>query len=128
MRVSQYGITINRYYIILFALWLAGMALYFLLKKKNIKVIPMSLFVLALISAFGPSSSINVSVRSQMKRLVAVAEKNKIWSEGKIIPLPAGQKVSNEDAEVIWSTLDYMIDAEGVESIRGLLRWIWTHS
>lgn len=121
MRVSQYGITINRYYIILLALWLAGMALYFLLsKKKNIKVIPMSLFVLALISAFGPFSSINVSVRSQMKRLVAVAEKNKIWSEGKIIPLPAGQKISNEDAEVIWSTLDYVIDAVGGESIQGI--------
>lgn len=121
MRVSQYGITINRYYIILLALWLTGMALYFLLsKKKNIKVIPMTLFVLALVSAFGPLSSINVSVNSQMKRLVAVAEKNKIWSDEKIIPLQAGQKVSNEDAEVIWSTLDYMIDAAGVESIRGI--------
>ena len=121
MRVSQYGITINRYYIILLALWLTGMALYFLLsKKKNIKVIPMSLFFLALISAFGPLSSINVSVKSQMNRMESVAVKNKIWSEGKITPLPAGQKVSNEDAEVIWSTLDYMIDAEGVESIRGI--------
>lgn len=119
MRVSQYGITINRYYIILLALWLTGMALYFLVsKKKNIKVIPMSLFVLALISAFGPLSSINISVKSQMKRLVDVAEKNEFWSEGKLVPLADGKKLSDVDAEVVWSTVDYIIDAEGVESLK----------
>jgi hypothetical protein len=49
IRVKDYGITENRYFIMVLALWLFVNAIYFLLSTvKNIKVIPMSLFFVAL--------------------------------------------------------------------------------
>ena len=54
-RTVEYGITENRYFILVLALWLFSIATYFLNGgKENIKIIPISLAVLALLSSFGP--------------------------------------------------------------------------
>lgn len=54
-RVSDYGITELRYFVLVLALWLLFIATYFLAsKKKNIKIIPQSLCVLAFLTSFGP--------------------------------------------------------------------------
>lgn len=68
-RVSDYGITEERYALIALAVWLTGITVYFLLSKKdNIKVIPISLAVVALLAAVGPQSASAVSKRSQQNR------------------------------------------------------------
>ena len=54
-RIGEYGITENRYFIIVLALWLAGISTYFLFTKvANIKYIPLSLCLIALLCSFGP--------------------------------------------------------------------------
>lgn len=54
-RISDYGITEPRYFVLALALWLCGIVLYFLLSgRKNIKIIPVSLCCLAFLSSFGP--------------------------------------------------------------------------
>ncbi|TDQ11726.1 DUF4153 domain-containing protein [Pedobacter metabolipauper] len=69
-RVSHYGITESRYILIILALWLAGIMVYFLMSKKdNIKVIPISLCILALLAVYGPQSAFSVSKYSQLYRL-----------------------------------------------------------
>lgn len=69
-RVSDYGITIERYALIALAVWLSAITLYFLFSQaKSIKIIPLSLAVVALIAALGPLSASEVSKRSQQKRL-----------------------------------------------------------
>ncbi len=69
-RVGNYGITESRYILIVLAAWLAGITIYFLAsKKQNIKVIPISLFVLALLSIYGPQSAFAISKASQITRL-----------------------------------------------------------
>lgn len=69
-RVGNYGITESRYVLIVLAIWLSAITLYFLLsKKQNIKVIPISLCILALLSAYGPLSAFSVSKYSQLARL-----------------------------------------------------------
>jgi hypothetical protein len=69
-RVSIYGITEARYILILLALWLTIVTAYSLFsKKQNIKFIPVSLCVLALLSVYGPQSAVSVSKYSQSKRL-----------------------------------------------------------
>ena len=68
-RVSDYGITEERYALIALAVWLTSITVYFLLSKQdNIKVIPLSLAVVALLSAVGPQSASAVSKRSQQNR------------------------------------------------------------
>ena len=84
-RVSEYGITENRYYILVLALWLAAIAAYFLLSAvKNIKVIPISLCLIAFLSSFGPLSSFSISKRSQLNRLEKLLTENKILVDGNI--------------------------------------------
>lgn len=74
-RVSNYGITESRYILICLAAWLSLIILYFLIsKKQNIKVIPASLCVLALLAVYGPQSAFSVSRYSQQSRLRSLME------------------------------------------------------
>lgn len=69
-RLEQYGITEGRYYVFLIAIWLSAISLYFLLSKsKEIRVIPYSLLVAALLSTFGPWGATSLSLKSQFSRL-----------------------------------------------------------
>ena len=74
-RVSDYGITESRYILICLAAWLLLIISYFLIsKKQNIKVIPASLCLLALIAVYGPQSAFSVSRYSQQSRLKHLME------------------------------------------------------
>ncbi|MBN8701935.1 MAG: DUF4153 domain-containing protein [Bacteroidetes bacterium] len=84
-RVLQYGITENRYFVLVVALWLTGIAAYFLLSKaKNIKVIPVTLFFIAFLSSFGPWGAFSISEKSQVNRLKKLLTEEKILVDGKI--------------------------------------------
>jgi hypothetical protein len=86
-RISEYGITENRYFILILAVWLLGISIYMLINRlENIKIIPVSLACIALFSAAGPQSAFNVAKRSQFSRLEKLLEKNKVLKNGKLIP------------------------------------------
>ncbi len=81
IRVKDYGITENRYYVILFAFWLSGISIYMIINKlRDIKIIPISLFFVLLLTGFGPWSAFNVSKMSQLHKL------NKIISQNNLFP------------------------------------------
>lgn len=84
MRVNDYGITINRYAIILLAVWLSVVCLYTVLGKTNIKFIPTSLAIVLILLSFGPWGMFAVSERSQVNRLKNILEKSKLLVDGKI--------------------------------------------
>jgi hypothetical protein len=74
-RVSNYGITESRYILICLAAWLSLIILYFLIsKKQNIKIIPASLCVLALLAVYGPQSAFSISRYSQQSRLKSLMD------------------------------------------------------
>lgn len=74
-RVGNYGITESRYILIVLAAWLTGITIYFLFsKKQNIKVIPISLFVLSILAVYGPQSAVSVSKASQIARLARLMD------------------------------------------------------
>lgn len=69
-RVGHYGITESRYILVVLALWLTIITVYFLISKKdNIKIIPISLCILALLATYGPQSAFSISRYSQIQRL-----------------------------------------------------------
>jgi hypothetical protein len=69
-RTANYGITEPRYILMALAFWLSGITIYFLLsKKQNIKVIPISLFILTSLVIYGPQSAFSISKSSQIVRL-----------------------------------------------------------
>lgn len=70
VRTDNYGLTEMRYFIILLAIWLLALCLYFILyKSPSIQLIPISLFILTLLSTYGPQSPFNLSKKSQQARL-----------------------------------------------------------
>jgi hypothetical protein len=69
-RISDYGFTEKRYYLLLVACWLAGVSLYMVLsREKSIRLLLISLATIALVSLVGPWSAFNVSEASQRHRL-----------------------------------------------------------
>lgn len=85
-RILEYGFTENRYYVLLLAIWLTLIVLYFSFwKKPNIKFIPISLFVFGLFSLVFPYfNTFSVSKNSQKKELQEILVKNNLLENGKI--------------------------------------------
>jgi len=118
-RVKEYGITENRYFLIVLSLWLLIVAIYFLLsRRKNIKFVPLSLFFAALISGFGPWNAYQVSSLNQHLRLENLLEKNHMLINGKAVK--AKKAIKKVDQKEMASIVEYMIDVHGVESIQDL--------
>ncbi|MBI5538575.1 MAG: DUF4153 domain-containing protein [Bacteroidia bacterium] len=116
-RVSEYGITENRLFVILLGVWLVFNAGFIIIKKyKLIRIIPLSLTVLALFSINGPWNVFKISKWNQMNRLESVLSKNNMLKDGKIIK--ATNKITIDDDVVICSTLSYMVDMHGHKSIQ----------
>jgi len=85
MRLADYGITINRYIIILLGVWLTLVSTYFIIGKNNIKFIPISLCAMMLLMSFGPWSMFSVSENSQTNRLKHILEENGIVKDGEVV-------------------------------------------
>jgi hypothetical protein len=118
-RVMEYGVTENRYFLIVLSLWLFIVALYFLLSgRKNIKFIPLSLFFAVMLSGFGPWNAFQVSSLSQHNRLEKLFQKNKILVNGKAVK--PKKQIKRVDQKEISSIVNYMVDVHGVESIQDL--------
>ena len=118
-RISDYGVTVNRFLVATLAVWLAFIVIYYVFsREKNIKVIPFSLFVAVIFSAVGPMSAFRVSERNQMDRLIELLNKNEIYVDGKISNVSGD--IGFEDEKNISSIVDYMVNVHGEESLQPL--------
>lgn len=95
-RLSDYGITINRYIILFLGVWLTIVSFYFILGKTNIRFIPMSLAIMLLLMSFGPWGMFCTSESSQVKRLETLLTNAKILVNGKINKKVAWQMNAND--------------------------------
>ena len=84
-RIADYGVTESRYYVGLIAIWLTGIAIYFLFSRvKNIQFIPISLSVLLFVSSFGPWGAVAVARSSQLMRWHRIMKEYELLKEDKI--------------------------------------------
>ena len=118
IRISQYGITENRYYLVLLGIWILGMMLYFAFSKrrKNI-IIAISLSVFILISVYGPLSSFSIARASQNNRLEKLLEKNQMLVAGEIVKNP---DISQEDRKEINNIISYFSTNHRIDQIKVL--------
>ncbi|MEZ0224530.1 MAG: DUF4153 domain-containing protein [Alphaproteobacteria bacterium] len=110
-RVSQYGITEERYAIGICLAWLTGLTVWNIAKPKfsHIKHVPMVLACLFLFGAIGPWGAVPVSVASQAARLEnLLSQAGVLGAEGKITKL--AQEAPFELRKNISSVLDYMYE------------------
>lgn len=117
-RVFMYGITEWRYFLIALACWLLFISVYFLaFKKQNIKLIPISLCILTLLSVYGPQSAFSVSMYSQRRILVHFFEKNNALKEGKFLSVDS-TKVSIKDGNHAVAALQYFISKYDLSALQ----------
>ena len=106
-RTYQYGITENRYYVLISIFWLLFcMILY--IRKMNITGILISLITCLVISVYTPLSSKNVSNFSQSQRLKRMLVKYGALKDGKISKIT--QKLNNSEGSQIYTTIQYISD------------------
>lgn len=106
IRVRAYGITENRYYVIVLALWAVGTMIYYNVKRERKNTLLLiSLAFITFLSVLGPWSSYSIAVYSQNQRLEGILEKNNMLQDAVIIP--AEQELSDRDKREISNILYY---------------------
>ncbi len=103
VRIKQYGFTEPRYYAILAAIFVLRSVSVIKLQKK-VKLIPLVMSVLMLVSIFGPLSAFSVSKWSQNRRFERILTQADMLEDGKIIANP---NAGNEAKKEITAIIDY---------------------
>ncbi|MBI4435343.1 DUF4153 domain-containing protein [Candidatus Uhrbacteria bacterium] len=112
-RVSEYGLTENRYLVYVYGLWLLGVSLYLLISRlKDIRVIPVSLFVLAILGSIGPWGAFSVAIHSQVNRLASLLEANGRFQDGRYVS--ADEEVPGEELFEMRQILNFLEEREAL--------------
>lgn len=79
-RISDYGVTENRYFVIIMGIWLLFIMTHLLMTRfRNIKMIPVSLAITMFLAVTGPWNAFMISKNSQTERFESILTKyNKI--------------------------------------------------
>lgn len=118
-RVGEYGMTENRYFVIVLGFWLAAMVVMaFATGGKHIKAIPLSLFLVAILASWGPWSAFAVSERSQRGRLMEILERNGMLRDGKA-HAPSGE-LAYADIREISAVITYMLRVHELDALQPL--------
>jgi hypothetical protein len=136
IRIQDYGLTVNRYIILLMGIWLTFIVSYFIFGPGKIKTIPISLAAFMIIGSFGPWGMFSLSQSNQLDRLEKILKKESILQNDKIqhevmwafsdkgIIKAAGSKKTNQlnkdDLNVVNSIIQYLENYHGLNSI---LHW-----
>lgn len=121
VRVAAYGVTENRYFVLVLACWLLAIAGYQLTRQQHgIKVIPASLFVIGVLCLWLPFANVfAVSYRSQRQRLHTLLEAHALLdSAGKV---DFSQQVKRTDLNDIASVFHYLKTRDKHRVIKSLI-------
>ena len=124
-RVRQYGITEDRYFLLVLAVWLAVIAVTFIARRTaSIKIIPVTLCALALVTMFGPWSAYDVSLGSQLGRLRGLLARHGLLEHG--VARAATGPVSFEVRKEMSGALKYLFETHGDHAPRPVLGAAWS--
>ncbi|MBS4539010.1 DUF4153 domain-containing protein [Clostridium sp. D2Q-11] len=122
IRINAYGITEDRYFVLIIGLWITGIMIYYSIKKdiRNI-ILTITLSIIAILSVTGPWSAYSISKWSQNDRLEEVLERYDMIDENNEIKSPPIEKELSEiDKEIISSVILYFDRNYDLEDIKYL--------
>ncbi len=119
-RILEYGYTEPRYFVLLLALWLLSIVIYFIFSKKaTIKFIPVSLFLFGAFALIFPYlNAFSVAKRSQKAELMDILNKHQLISAGKI---NFQKKVTDTIRNEIADKFEFLAERKQVEFLSTLL-------
>jgi uncharacterized protein DUF4153 len=120
-RLSEYGLTEDRYFLLVLTLWMTGIATYFSFRRQpSIKGIPISLALVAMLTIAGPWGPYDLSLRNQVSRLRNRLEQLNILQNGRIEKITG--PVELKDRQEISGVVRYLLDMHGVSSLQPWFR------
>lgn len=123
-RLSDYGITVSRLYLLVFNLWCYAVCLWLIFtRNKRIWIIPTSFAIILLLISVGPQSIPNVTLKELKK------EARNAFTASGLTQFPVTgdqyeawtQKVDKKTAASIDSKLHYIKDFYRFDALRGLI-------
>ncbi|OSY87012.1 hypothetical protein WH52_13175 [Tenacibaculum holothuriorum] len=111
-RISEYGVTENRYFVLVLALWILAISLYMLFsKQKRMMILPLSLSILALLVSFGFWGAFSVSTNSQLQQF------QKVYSEIETNGFTTTLKKKNQLRSIVY----YLSDKQQLHKVETVL-------
>ena len=118
LRINQFDLTINRYLVVIFWLWLIWISIYFIVSKsKKLSVIALSIASLIMIISIWPWSIFSLPLERQTDRLIENMKEAWMYNEeGKLIPLK--ENIEKDEAEKnIISWIKYITNYHNSENL-----------
>lgn len=126
LRIAQYDITMNRYFVVTFGIWLVVISLYFAFSKlKQIYFIPAVLTLFTIIISIGPWWVYALPEARQLNRLKNNLTKAWILQNSKIIPLKDYSDITQELSKEIYNWIDYLCGYNDCKTIKVLFSEIY---
>ena len=124
VRLGDYGLTINRYLALALALWLFLISLTYVLRPRlHLAWLPGSLLLISLLSVWsGPFNAFACSMRSQLQQIHQITAQAGALEDGVFVPSTSPENVSSEERRQLHSSLSYMMDNYGMDSLETELR------
>ncbi|MFK7780120.1 MAG: DUF4153 domain-containing protein [Candidatus Gracilibacteria bacterium] len=127
LRINQYNITVNRYFVVVFGLWLLTISLYYIFsRKKSLAIIPFLLTIFTIIISIGPWSVHELPESRQLDRLKDNLIKAGILQDNIITPLKDYDDIDKILSRDIYSGIDYLCDFENCNSVKKLFPKIYS--
>lgn len=121
LRIAQYDLTMNRYFVVIFGVWLMTISLYYTIsKQKNILILPATIAIISMAISFGPWGVFTLPLDRQYSRFIGNIEKIGVLQNGEIHPLTKSIDASLENE--ILSEVEYICEYRTCEKIRPLFR------
>lgn len=110
-RFSDYGLTEQRYYLILFSIWISLVAMYYIASRKDdLRAIPLSLAIFCFISAVGPLNGVRLSIQHQAKLFSKLFKEN--FNNGKM-----NSSLSEEDKNKLIGKIEFLQQHKALDAI-----------
>lgn len=118
LRISEYGLTENRYIVIAGGLWVFLSLIYYIFYRENSNItVPIFLAAIILITGIGPASAISLSLRSQNARFEKLLkENNMIAGEGIRSDVNIDSSAKNQIIDIV----SYMDKRDRIEDLNHL--------
>ena len=119
-RVWDYGLTPDRYGLIIIAVWLAAMAVYLAWKRgrADLRVIMLSLAGLLLLGSVGPWGAEGASITSQVGRLEALLSRLGYLKDKRVVSPPPAKAAGSADANSMGSIIWFLINEKADDRLR----------
>jgi len=121
LRINQYDLTINRYFVVVFWIWLFIISLYYILSnRKSLSTILSTLTIFTIIISIWPWSVYSLPETRQYSILITNLEKANILQNWEIIPLKNYSDIDKDLSKNIYSEIDYLCDFSDCSNIKNL--------